>query len=181
MPVPGPVCPDFVRREVPGGGPALPARTPVIAEGRKKVSASTVDDGKRRRPGPQGCPSLRSGPSQGVIAGTLDSGSGNGKKSRRGPGSLPGVSVVAADTAIVVAGLAFVLGVVVLVLLVWAPWNSVRNEPPLPDDIETRLLLGEDPEQIAADQDAAEARAIRAPVIDLSPGPPDDDEDGDDS
>jgi hypothetical protein len=98
-----------------------------------------------------------------------------------GPGSLPGVSVVAADTAIVVAGLAFVLGVVVLVLLVWAPWNSVRNEPPLPDDIETRLLLGEDPAQIAADQDAAEARAIRAPVIDLSPGPPDDDEDGDDS
>jgi hypothetical protein len=91
------------------------------------------------------------------------------------------VTVVAADTAMVVAGLAFVLGVVVLVLLVWAPWNSVRNEPPLPDDVETRLLLGEDPEQIAADQDAAEARAIRAPVIDLSPGPPDDDEDGDDS
>jgi hypothetical protein len=91
------------------------------------------------------------------------------------------VSVVAADTAIVVAGLAFVLGVVVLVLLVWAPWNSVRNEPPLPDDVEIRLLLGEDPEQIAADEDAAEARALRAPVIDLSPERPDDEEDGDDS
>ena len=96
---------------------------------------------------------------------------------RSAPVSLPGVSVVAADTAIVLAGLAFVVGVVVLVLLVWAPWNSVRNEPPLPDDVETRLLLGEDPEQIAADQDAAEARAVRAPVIDLSPDRSDDDGD----
>ena len=89
---------------------------------------------------------------------------------------MAGVTVVGADTAIVLSGLAFVLGVVVLVLLVWAPWNSVRNEPPLPDDIETRLLLGEDPDKIAADQDAAEARALRAPVIDLSPDQPDDDD-----
>ena len=78
------------------------------------------------------------------------------------------MSVLAADTALVVAGLAFVMGVVVLVLLVWAPWKSVRAEPPLPDDVETRLLLGEDPRQIAADEDAAEARARRASVIDLS-------------
>ena len=54
--------------------------------------------------------------------------------------------VLAADTAVAVAGFAFLLGVVVLVLLVWAPWKSVRNEPPLPDDVETRLLLGEDPD-----------------------------------
>ena len=72
------------------------------------------------------------------------------------------------------AGLLFVLSVVVLVLLVWAPWKSVRNEPPLPDDVETRLLLGEDPDQIAADQDAAEARARRATVVDLSPATDDD-------
>ena len=90
-------------------------------------------------------------------------------------GSLLDVTVLAADTTLVVAGLVFVLGVAVLVLLVWAPWNSVRNEPPLPDDVETRLLLGEDPEQIAADEDAAERRARRAAVIDLSP-----DDDGDD-
>jgi hypothetical protein len=76
--------------------------------------------------------------------------------------------VIAADTVLVLAGLAFTLGVVVLVLLVWAPWKSVRNEPPLPDDVETRLLLGEDPEQIAADADAAEARARRGTVVDLS-------------
>jgi len=89
------------------------------------------------------------------------------------------VTVLAADTAVVVAGLLFVLGVVVLVLLVWAPWKSVRNEPPLPDDVETRLLLGEDPDQIAADEDAAEARARRATVVDLSPDRHDEDDEGD--
>jgi hypothetical protein len=88
------------------------------------------------------------------------------------------VPVLAADTVVVVAGLAFVVGVVVLVLLVWAPWKSVREEPPLPDDVETRLLLGEDPEQIAADEDAADARARRASVIDLAP---DVDDEGDDT
>jgi hypothetical protein len=84
------------------------------------------------------------------------------------------VTVVAADPLVVLASAAFVLGVVVLVLLVWAPWKSVRREPPLPDDIETRLLLGEDPQQIAAEEDAAEARALRASVIDL---PREDDDD----
>ena len=93
---------------------------------------------------------------------------------REATGSLTLVTVLAADTALVLAGCAFVLGVVVLVLLVWAPWHSVRNEPPLPDDVETRLLLGEDPEAIAADEDAAEQRALRASVIDLSPNSSDD-------
>ena len=87
------------------------------------------------------------------------------------------MTVLAADSAVVLAGCAFVLGVVVLVLLVWAPWKSVRNEPPLSDDVETRLLLGEDPAQIAADEDAAEARASRATVVDLSLDPADEDED----
>ena len=86
------------------------------------------------------------------------------------------MTALAVDTAVVLAGLAFLLGVVVLVLLVWAPWNSVRNEPPLPDDVETRLLLGEDPAQIAADQDAAEARARRTSVVDLSLDRPDEDD-----
>jgi hypothetical protein len=95
-------------------------------------------------------------------------------ETRRRAGSLTAVSVLAADAVLVVASFAFVLGVVVLVLLVWAPWKSVRNEPPLPDDVETRLLLGEDPEQIAADEDAAQARVRRAPVVDLSPADEDD-------
>jgi hypothetical protein len=86
------------------------------------------------------------------------------------------VSPLAADAAVVLAGCLSLLGVVVLVLLVWAPWKSVRNEPPLPDDVETRLLLGEDPDQIAADEDAAEARARRAPVVDLGVDSVDDDQ-----
>src|SRR5262249_14772073 len=89
---------------------------------------------------------------------------------RRGrPGSLRPVTVLAVDTAVVLAGAAFVLGVVVLVLLVWAPWKSVRKERPLPDDVETRLLLGEAPAEIAADEEAAEARSRRATVVDFSP------------
>jgi hypothetical protein len=88
------------------------------------------------------------------------------------------VTVAAAETELVLAGALFVLGVVVLVLLVWAPWKSVRNEPPLPDDVETRLLLGEDPDEIAADEDAAERRVRRASVIDLAPDATDDQGDG---
>ena len=83
------------------------------------------------------------------------------------------MSVLAADTALVVAGLAFVMGVVVLVLLVWAPWKSVRAEPPLPDDVETRLLLGESPERIVEEevQEEEEAREKRegGEVFDLDP------------
>ena len=76
--------------------------------------------------------------------------------------------MLAVDAALVIAGLAFVLGIALLVLLILAPWKSVRDEPPLDDDIETRLLLGEDPEKVAADADAADrARVRRAPVYDL--------------
>ncbi|MET0628444.1 MAG: hypothetical protein ABW033_08300 [Acidimicrobiia bacterium] len=34
-----------------------------------------------------------------------------------------------------------ILSVVVLVLIVIAPWKRVREEPPLDKDVETRLLL----------------------------------------
>jgi hypothetical protein len=52
-----------------------------------------------------------------------------------------------------------VLSVVVLVLIVVAPWKRVRNETGLDDETETRLLLGEDPEEI--DRDLAEREAER--------------------
>lgn len=68
------------------------------------------------------------------------------------------------DTVVWV-GAVVVLAVVAFLLLLFAPWKGVRDEPPLDDDIETRLLLGEDPSAVAADADAAEAR--RAPVADL--------------
>lgn len=38
--------------------------------------------------------------------------------------------------------------VVIVVVIVIAPWRTVRDEPPIPEDVETRLLLGEDFEQV---------------------------------
>ena len=78
------------------------------------------------------------------------------------PGS---VSPLAVGTAQLIVGIALVVGIVFIVLLIVAPWKSVRAEPPLDEEVETRLLLGEDPAQIAADEDAEDAR--RAPVRDL--------------
>ena len=54
------------------------------------------------------------------------------------------MTVVAAD-AVLWVGIVEVVATVALLLLVIAPWKSVRNEPPLDDDVEARLLLGEDP------------------------------------
>jgi hypothetical protein len=69
--------------------------------------------------------------------------------------------VLAVSVAVVVAIACFVLAVVALVLIIWAPWRSVRDEPPLDPDIEARLLLHEDPDQIAQTADA------NAPVTDV--------------
>jgi hypothetical protein len=77
------------------------------------------------------------------------------------------VTTLGVDTAVVLVGLAALVAVIALGLLVVAPWKSVREEPPLDDEVETRLLLGEDPETIAADVDRAEG--MRAPVHDLDP------------
>jgi hypothetical protein len=47
--------------------------------------------------------------------------------------------------------------VLAIILIVVAPWRRVRDEPPLEADVQTRLLLGESPEEVAAEADAAEA------------------------
>lgn len=75
------------------------------------------------------------------------------------------VMVLAVNIVVLVASFVTAIAVAALVLLIWAPWKSVRSEPPLDEDVETRLLLNEDPEQIAADEDA-ELEA-QAPVRDL--------------
>lgn len=54
---------------------------------------------------------------------------------------------------ILTIGIACVVAAVALVALIAAPWRSVRKEPPLDDDVEARLLLGEDPERVAADSE----------------------------
>ena len=73
----------------------------------------------------------------------------------------------------VIVGVVVALVAVVALVLVLAPWKSVRDERPLDPDIEARLLLGEDPAKVAADADAAEAK--HAPVVDFNANRADDD------
>jgi hypothetical protein len=53
---------------------------------------------------------------------------------------------------IVVVGLALIT----LIAIIVAPSRKVRAERPLPSDVETRVLLGESPRDIAAEMDARE-------------------------
>ena len=63
----------------------------------------------------------------------------------------------------------------ILVVIVVAPWRRIRSEPRMSNDVESRLLLGEDPKEIAEEEDE-EARprrgrrgiqsAVRHPVTD---------------
>ena len=76
------------------------------------------------------------------------------------------MTVLALHTATIIVGAALLIGVAFILLLIVAPWKSVRAEPALDEEVEARLLLGEDPAQIAADEDAENAR--RAPVLDLA-------------
>lgn len=61
-----------------------------------------------------------------------------------------------------------IIGAVVLVLLVVlvAPWRRIRAEAPLSDEVQARLLLGEDPADIERDLATGEDPA---PVSDLHP------------
>jgi len=60
----------------------------------------------------------------------------------------------------------------VLVAIVVAPWRRIRSEPRMSDDVEAKLLLGEDPKEIAEEEDEEEAEGPsgpRAEVLDLDP------------
>jgi hypothetical protein len=59
-----------------------------------------------------------------------------------------------------------------LVVIVVAPWRRIRSEPRIPDDVESRLLLGEDPKEIAEEEGKEKAEGPsgpRAEVFDLDP------------
>ena len=59
-----------------------------------------------------------------------------------------------------------------LVVIVVAPWRRIRSEPRMSNDVESRLLLGEDPKEIAEEEDEEEAEGPsgpRAEVLDLDP------------
>jgi hypothetical protein len=62
---------------------------------------------------------------------------------------------------VIVVGLALVT----LIAIIVAPWRRVRSERPLPDDVETRVLLGESPDEIDA---TLESRRAPSP----QPSPP---------
>jgi hypothetical protein len=60
-----------------------------------------------------------------------------------------------------------ILSVAGLLVIVIAPWGRVRAEPPLDQEIETRLLLGEDPDEL--DRELKERQEQTAPVAELRP------------
>ena len=62
-----------------------------------------------------------------------------------------------------------------IALIVVAPWRRVREEPPLEPEVQTRLLLGDSPEEVAAEADAAEAHELAQrpdPPVELPRRPP---------
>ena len=69
--------------------------------------------------------------------------------------------LLAANAVPWIAGVTGVSVVALLVIIV-APWRTVRSEPPLAKEIESRLLLGEDPDEI--DRDLATRETPPAPV-----------------
>lgn len=64
----------------------------------------------------------------------------------------------------VIAVLAAVASACAVLVIVIAPWRRVRQDGPLPPDTQTRLLLGEDPAAVAADEDATSAEPPRSPT-----------------
>ncbi|MDQ6852588.1 MAG: hypothetical protein M3046_02690 [Actinomycetota bacterium] len=71
---------------------------------------------------------------------------------------------------------AIVLGslcLVALAIIVVAPWRKVRAEHRLPDEVESRLLLGDDPKEIAEGEDHTDpsegSASPRAEILDLDP------------
>lgn len=76
-----------------------------------------------------------------------------------------GVMAITAVTWFVIAG---GVSLAVLVLIVAAPWRRVRADSGRLDrDIEARLLLGEDPDELAEELD--ERSSSPSPVSDLRP------------
>ncbi len=53
----------------------------------------------------------------------------------------------------------FVVSLIILVLILAAPWKSVRSEGELDEEAQMRLMLGEDPDEI--DRDLAQRDAER--------------------
>jgi hypothetical protein len=79
--------------------------------------------------------------------------------------TLAGLLVVLALDSIVWILAICALSVVGLLVIVIAPWGRVRREPPLDEEVETRLLLGEDPVELDRELSARQEQA--SPVAEL--------------
>lgn len=73
------------------------------------------------------------------------------------------LALSAGAVALLCFGVAVLIIVVVLII---APWKRVRSEPPLPEDVETRLLLGETFAQVDAETNPS-APTSMPPVVNL--------------
>ena len=69
-----------------------------------------------------------------------------------------------------VVGLVVGASVVAALMIAIAPSRRVRAEPPLPRDVETKLLLGEDPDQIARDLQACIDEHISGFALEITVG-----------
>jgi hypothetical protein len=66
--------------------------------------------------------------------------------------------------------IALILGgvcVAALAIIVVAPWRRIRSEPRIPDEVETRLLLGENPHAIAEEEDEAGRETDEGPKAEV--------------
>jgi hypothetical protein len=80
-------------------------------------------------------------------------------------GMHPLVALALSTTILVIVG---VVSVILLVLIIVAPWREVREEPPLDKTVEAKLLLHRDPDEPTGE-------VPRVPVV-----PADDDDFGGD-
>jgi hypothetical protein len=82
------------------------------------------------------------------------------------------MSTLAVETWQAVAVILVVVSAVALVVIVVAPWGSVRQEPPLDDEVESRILLGESPAEIEEELEEEQDERDREPADEhTGPGP----------
>ena len=79
--------------------------------------------------------------------------------------------MLATDWVPWIAGVFALIAVGLALLVIIPPWRRVRDVPPLDDEIQARVLLGEDPEEIEKDLERADGDDgdQAAPVTELRP------------
>ncbi len=73
--------------------------------------------------------------------------------------SEPGYNLARVDDSLI-AEICVAVSLAAIALIIIAPWRRVRDEPRLKREVQARLLLGDDPDEVAADADAAEQEEL---------------------